>query len=358
MARFRIGNVRFGGGRKASVGFHVGPFGVTFGGKRRNSKSSSITNRNSEVEITYLDWDSLSENQKRTVPLKSIQVDYQSLSKQDKALLDYRRKKESYRIRWAIGGCVLFVATVFSTAAPFILGCLGVFSIGTSTYFIYKSVIAKRIRPGVEPTDRQLKAWAFVNDKKTLPSFDPALLEVEKKYEGQSALDIKKITGNKVPAKRKITFRELVFVNLCFNVILLVIMFLALGLATTAYEENCKVFSNFNSSTVSIIGVNDCFDLSEQKNGLQEFAFLIGFSTILAFVISLFLSTAILKSLTLSLVNILAKKIPLNKATPKNAYLKAKEQRAKGRKMAEEGKKLKAARTQELRERFNKKPKE
>ena len=35
MARFRVGNVRFGGGRKASVGFHGFGVGVTLGGGRK-----------------------------------------------------------------------------------------------------------------------------------------------------------------------------------------------------------------------------------------------------------------------------------------------------------------------------------
>ena len=40
MARYRIGSVRFGGGRKVSVGVHAGPVGVTFGGRRRRSGGS------------------------------------------------------------------------------------------------------------------------------------------------------------------------------------------------------------------------------------------------------------------------------------------------------------------------------
>jgi hypothetical protein len=40
MARYRVGPVRFGGGRKVSVGIHAGPVGVTFGGRRRRSGGS------------------------------------------------------------------------------------------------------------------------------------------------------------------------------------------------------------------------------------------------------------------------------------------------------------------------------
>jgi hypothetical protein len=40
MARFRVGSVRFGGGRKVSIGVHAGPVGVTFGGRRRRSGGS------------------------------------------------------------------------------------------------------------------------------------------------------------------------------------------------------------------------------------------------------------------------------------------------------------------------------
>jgi hypothetical protein len=39
MARWRVGPVRVGGGRKASVHFGVGPFGVTVGGKRKRGSS-------------------------------------------------------------------------------------------------------------------------------------------------------------------------------------------------------------------------------------------------------------------------------------------------------------------------------
>ena len=40
MARYRVGPVRFGGGRRVSVGVHVGPVGATFGGRRRRSGGS------------------------------------------------------------------------------------------------------------------------------------------------------------------------------------------------------------------------------------------------------------------------------------------------------------------------------
>ena len=49
MPRFRLGPVRVGGGRRASIGFHAGPVGVTFGGRRKRSSGGRSSNSETYV---------------------------------------------------------------------------------------------------------------------------------------------------------------------------------------------------------------------------------------------------------------------------------------------------------------------
>ena len=354
MARFRIANVRFGGGRKTSVGFHAGPLGVTLGGGRRRSNSSSTSSGGGYEEVHYVDWDSLSDKEKATVPLKSIQVDYSLLSEKDKALIDYRRKRETHKIRILIIASIVVVATIFSTYSPIILGCAALFSILGSIYFSYASITTKRIKPGVEPSDKQLRAWSFVNDDKPLPNMSPAFSDIQSKYGDETARAVQKMTGKKVVAKRKLTFKELVTANFYINFVLLVCSAMAIGIASSDNTSNC-VNPTFNYYSGLVWGVEDCFGISEHLSALKSFFVVICISTVIAFASSIFLECkSTYKQQWAPVIVLLKKKTPVNKLKPKDITTNLKQQKAQVKQRKEAQIQAKVAHTQELRERFKK----
>lgn len=354
MARFRVGNVRFGGGRKASIGFHGFGVGVTLGGGRRSS-SGSGSSGGGYVETR--DWETLTDHEKATLPLKSfrsIKIDNSTLSKNDKALLAYRRKRQEYQIRGSIGALILVVATIFSVQSPLILGCASLFSIIASVYFLYTKANTARIKPGVEPTDKQLRAWSFVNDDKPLPDLNLAFSEVEKKYGETATQSVQKMTGRKPKPKRNLTFKDLVTANFYINFALLFSALFAIGVAVNDETTNCVDGSSKNYSGL-IWGIGDCYDLNEHKSTLQGFLVLIGISTLIAFSASMVLGCksiykqhlAVLKAQLNPLVNLLKKKTAGKNLAPKDISAKLKEQR-------NQVKQSKITKAEELRERFKK----
>ncbi len=354
MVRFRVGPVRFGGGRKASIGFHGLGVGVTLGGGRR-SGSRSGSSGGGYVETR--DWESLTDHEKVTLPLKSfrsIKIGNSTLSEKDKALLAYRRKRKEYQIRASIITMILVVATIFSIQSPLIIACASLFSIMASVYFLFIKMKAGRIKPGVEPTDKQLRAWSLVNDGKPLPDFDVAFSEIQKKY-GETATEfVQKMTGKRPKSKRSLTFKDLVSANFYINFVLLLSALFAIGVAVNDESTNCvngsnKFYSGF------IWGIGDCYDLNEHKSSLQGVLALIGISTLIAFSASMVLGCksvykqllAVLKGQLTSLIKLLKKNTAGRNLTPKDITSKLKQQR-------NHVKQSKDTQMEDLRERFKK----
>ena len=354
MARFRVGNVRFGGGRKASIGFHGLGVGVTLGGGRR-SGSGSGSSGGGYVETR--DWESLTDHEKATLPLKSyrsIKIDISTLSENDKALLAYRRARRLYQIRGSIGALILVVATIFSIQSPLILSCASVFSIMASVYFLYTKVKNTRIKPGVEPTDKQLRAWSFVNDDKPLPDLNLAFSEIQKKYGETAAQYTQKMTGRRPKPKRSLTFKDLVSANFYINFALLFSALFAIGVAVNDETTNCVDGSSKYYSGL-IWGIGDCYDLNEHISTLKGFLVLIGISTLIAFSASMILGCksvykqhfAVLNKQLTPLTKLLMKKASEKGFAPKDIPSKLKQQR-------NQVKQTQVTKAEELRERFKK----
>lgn len=354
MARFRVGNVRFGGGRKASIGFHGFGVGATFGGGRR-SGSGSGSSGGGYVETR--DWETLTDHEKATLPLKSfreIKNDNSTLSVNDRALLTYRRKRREFQIRAGVFAAFLVVATIFSVQTPLILGSASLLSIVASVYLLYTKIKTSRIKPGVEPTDKQLKAWSFVNDDKPLPDISIAHSVVQEKYGEEAHQSVQKLTGKKVKVKRSLTFKDLVATNFYFNVILLISALLAIGNAVSDNSTNCV---NRNSDYYSglIWGIGDCYDLNEHISTLKGFLVLIGISTLIAFSASMVLGCksvykqhfAVLNKQLTPLTKLLMKKVAGKGFAPKDIPSKLKQQR-------NQVKQTQVTKAEELRERFKK----
>jgi hypothetical protein len=223
-----------------------------------------------------------------------------------------------------------------------------------SVYFLYTKIKTARIKPGVEPTDKQLKAWSFVNDDKPLPDISIAHSVVQKKYGEEAHQSVQKLTGKKVKVKRSLTFKDLVATNFYFNVILLISALLAIGNAVSDNSTNCV---NRNSDYYSglIWGIGDCYDLNEHISTLKGFLVLIGISTLIAFSASMVLSCksvykqhfAVLNKQLTPLTKLLMKKVAGKGFAPKDIPSKLKQQR-------NQVKQTQVTKAEELRERFKK----
>jgi F0F1-type ATP synthase membrane subunit b/b' len=354
MARFRVGNVRFGGGRKASIGFHGFGVGATFGGGRRSGSGSSSSGGG---YVETRDWESLTDHEKATLPLKSlrsIKITSGNLSANDKALLAYRRKRQEYQIRAGIFAAFLVVASMFSVQTPLILGSASLLSIMASIFFSYKRIKTAGIKPGVEPTDKQLQAWAFVNDDKPLPNISIAYSEVQKKYGEEAIQAVTKLTGKKVKAKRSLTFKDLVVTNFYINIVLLFGAVCAIGIASGDNSSNCGGRTSDYYSGL-IWGIGDCYDLNEHISTLKGFLILIGISTLIAFTVSMVLGCkSVYKQHLTPLGKLMVKKTAEKKLTPKDITSRLKQQRNQVKQAKITQAETKLARTKELRERFRK----
>ena len=320
MARFRVGPVRFGGGRKASIGFHGFGVGATFGGGRRSSSGyGSGSSDGGYVET--VEWDSLTDKEKANLPLKSfksIDIGNSALSENDKALLVYRRKKREYQIRGYLIAAVLVVVTIFSAASPIILGSFSLFSIMASITFLFKKFKTTRLKPGVEPTDKQLSDWAFVNHDTPLPSLNIAFSVIQEKYGDDATQAVQNLTGEKPAPSRRLTFKDFLVANFYINLVLLISALCALGIASSDNSTNC-VGESYGPYSGFIWGIEDCFGISEQISALKEMLVLICFSTLIAFTISMFLGCkpTYKKHLT-PLVKLFVKKTQIEKLKTKN----------------------------------------
>lgn len=356
MARFRVGNVRFGGGRKASIGFHGFGVGATFGGGRR-SGSGNGSNSSGGGYVETRDWDSLTDHEKTTLPLssfKSINIDNSTLSVEDKALLAYRRKQREYQIRGGIIAAFLVLVTIFSGASSIILACASAFSIVASICFSYAKIKTMRIRPGVEPTYKQLRAWSLVNEDKTLPDLNIAYSEVQKKYGDEASQAAAKLTGKRVNARRSLTFKDLVATNFYINIILLFSAVCAIGVASNDDSTNCVGRTSSYYSGL-IWGIGDCYDLDEHLSNLKGTLIFIGISTLIAFTVSVILGCKpTYKQHLKPLANLLKKKTPIDKLKPKDIASNLKQQRNQIKQTKVIQAEAALARKEELRERFKK----
>ncbi len=161
MARFRVGNVRFGGGRKASIGFHAGPVGVTFGGRRRRSSSYGSS---AGSEVPEIEWDSLSDSEKARFPLKNMLFDWDTVSDKDRLMLESRKSQQRNTRMWLLGIAAFFVLFFFSVLAGVALVIYGLLSLLCSGFFIRTKILATKADKTENPSVSQLKAWSFFND--------------------------------------------------------------------------------------------------------------------------------------------------------------------------------------------------
>lgn len=274
MARFRVGNVRFGGGRKASVGFHGFGVGVTLGGGRKSGGG-----RGGSYEVIEIDWHSLTDAEKASTPLKQMRsLDLSQISAEDAALITFRRKRQNIR-RVVLASCVMtFVISTLTIFSPFIFFCLGLASIVASVFLLNKLRLARNVKSLDSPTDSQLLAWALVNDsRRHAPpsSEDKILKKLENDYGKEAIAHVQKFTKKRVLKARKFSFREMVLTILAANILSVLLLWLAIFMTNDDYALLCtRGNSGFyenateyvNERTV-VIGINfGCEDLYNRMN--------------------------------------------------------------------------------------------
>ena len=169
--RFRVGPVRFGGGRKASVTAGIGPFGVTVGGGRRNRSSGGGGAQ--AVQVNVIDWNTLSFEEKLYVPLREMRhvvSTAKSLPLEDQAIIYYKKQvSEDNQSQAAVLGLKYGLPWLLPLVGVFwldawILPMLGYFlGIPLSLITIRGVLRYKRISRLNEPSEKQLVHWNRVH---------------------------------------------------------------------------------------------------------------------------------------------------------------------------------------------------
>lgn len=242
MARIRVGNVRIGGGRKASVGFHAGPVGVTFGGGRKRRRSSGVS---PSYEV-YKNWDDLTDEEKTKIPLDSMKyLDESRLSSKDAALIAFRRQKRRTKRIVISTIVVLFVLTTLTILSPLIFSSMAILSIAASVVLIQKLNLASREKHGSDQTVSKLDTWALSNMSRA---------------------------------------------NIGANLLFLLLILFTIFVTNTDFSHICQKneLGNFDLKTYSfnswVMGISNCQALSNRTTYLKVSIILLAFSTLLSLI--------------------------------------------------------------------------
>jgi hypothetical protein len=145
MARFRVGPVRFGGGRGASFSFGAGPLGATVGGRRKRRGGGS---NGSYESSAYID-----------------NSDARPLTAAEWAAYEYSD------IRFKVWGAVVFVVVMLSLflmfvatiVTPIVFSLMAIASLLLSVKLYRDFQSSKKAIGSSSPTNAQLKAWSRVD---------------------------------------------------------------------------------------------------------------------------------------------------------------------------------------------------
>ncbi len=249
MARFRVGPVRFGGGRGPSVRFGAGPVGVTVGGRRRRRGGSSGPN-----------YDSYDDDGPGLTPAQSALYYYDETS-------------------WKMWSGTLFVllmvllvTSFFATpVTPLLYAVLASLSIVLSLKLVRSWSKSKKAVQNENPTDKELRAWALVQDGfplENLPLFgrfmksrDREAARVRSLQEFEGVPEERRLGERRI---RRVSFWGLQTINFVFCYVLMFPFQLVLKIVTEAIAE-CADSTGGTQSHVS--GVS-CTGLSTYQNVL------------------------------------------------------------------------------------------
>jgi hypothetical protein len=210
MARFRVGPVRFGGGRGASFSFGAGPLGATVGGRRKRSGGGS---NGSYESSAYVD-----------------NSDARPLTPAERAAFEYSD------IRFKVWGAAafvmlmlsLFLMVVATIVTPIVFSLMALASLVLSVKLYKDFQFSKKATGSSSPTNAQLKAWSRVDQGfvlENLPFIGSFFKGVDEEREHvRRLLALENNTSIRPPRKRlvtRITFSALVVANFIYCFLLM-----------------------------------------------------------------------------------------------------------------------------------------
>jgi hypothetical protein len=267
MARVRIGPVRVGGGRKASLTFGAGPFGVTVGGKRKRSGSLSYPNYDNEGEVNP------------ATPAQAARYNFQEVS-----------IKMWGGILFGLEMLLLGTSFVVSSFTPRFYIVLAVCNILFSLRLFVLWSRHRKAQKSENPSKSLLKAWEKVEDGHD-PSSIPLLgsfinsrdsererirqLEESEGFHASNRLRTRKTT--------KVSFRAMIFINFALSIILFLTFRLALGVVNQDLTQLRRPDSQTSGSTTG----KSLSELESYLATLQTPLVLLNIALLVAFVLVL-----------------------------------------------------------------------
>ena len=144
MARFRVGPVRFGGGRGASFSFGAGPLGATVGGRRKRRGGGSSGSYGSSAYDDDFEPRPLTPGEAATYGYREVRVQVWGAAAFVVVMLS------------------LFLMTVATIVTPIVFSLMALASLVVSVKLYIDFQVSKSAKESSSPTDSQLKAWARV----------------------------------------------------------------------------------------------------------------------------------------------------------------------------------------------------
>jgi hypothetical protein len=223
--------------------------------------------------------------------------------------------------------------------------------------FLNKLNQARKVKVGAEPTNSQLLAWAFVNnsqDANAPKNEDKLLNNLNDKYGTDAVAHVNKFVKQRVLKPRSFVFKEMVLGNIAFNLLLVLLSWLAIFMTNDDYALLCQkdeigLFENrtdfVNEQTV-VFGINyGCEDLFNRMNYFRISIGFVGFSIILSLILgAVTYRKQLNKNLIESLKQILVKSNKRRKVNHERVKPKPPIELFKSRTEAEKNKRLEMAR--------------
>lgn len=271
MARFRVGPVRFGGGRGASFTFGAGPIGATVGGRRKRRGGGS----NGFYESSdYID------NSDARPPTAAERAHYE--------YVDIRLKV------WVTVAFVMFFLSLFlmfaaTIVTPIVFSLMALASLVLSVKLYKDFQFSKKAVGSSSPTNAQLKAWSRVDQGfvfENLPFIGFFVKGVDEEAEHvRRLLALENNPSIRPPRKRlvtRITFSGLVVANFVYCFFL---MYPVAGVFSITEDGIIECAENPNKDRTSRLML--CADAEVYRNYLYAPLFLACAAIFVAFLLAL-----------------------------------------------------------------------
>jgi hypothetical protein len=267
MARVRIGPVRVGGGRKASLTFGAGPFGVTVGGRRKRNGSLSYPNYDN-------DWEA-----NPATPAQAARYNFQEVS-----------TKMWGGIIFGLEMLLLGTSMVVSSFTPRFYNVLAACSILFSLRLFVLWSRHRKAQKSENPSKSLLKAWEKVEDGHN-PSSVPLLGSFIKSRDSERER-IRQLeesegfhTSNRLRTRKttRVSFRAMIFINFALSILI----FLTFRLVLLTVNQDLTQLRRPDSQTSGSTTGKSLGELESYMTTLQTPLVLLNIALLVAFVLVL-----------------------------------------------------------------------